>query len=215
MNPWSQALGRARPTRCRRAAAGEMSGLIKFLSRSALPSFAHRTCARQSPGLKKAERRVALLEHAPASQWAESFGERVLVVVLDDEHAAVAQQCRCVRAELAERQRVVRSVRRVEEDYVPRLCPCAPVALALARALQVFGGLALDDLGQLFGHAEQVEVLLDERAHLVHAVNEGDEGRAARKRLDADGPRPGAEVEEARASDSRREDVEECLAQAV
>src|SRR5207237_1776342 len=77
------------------------------------------------------------------------------------------------------------------------------------------GGVALDDLGQLLGDAEQVQVRLDERAHLVHALDEGDERRAARQRLDADGARPGAEVQEARARDARREHVEERLAQAV
>src|ERR1043165_8768092 len=56
----------------------------------------------QSRGLVKAQGRVTLLEHAPAAQVAGRFRERVLVMVLDDEHAARAQQRPVVRAELGE-----------------------------------------------------------------------------------------------------------------
>src|SRR5215207_315501 len=116
-----------------------------------------------SGGLVEAERRVALLEHAPAAQLAVRVLEAVLVVVLDDEQSAFAEQLRGLLAEGVEHGRVVLCVRRVEVDDVPRAAARAPVA-ALRGALEELGGVGLDDLGHLFGDAAEVEVRFDEAA---------------------------------------------------
>src|SRR5215213_4584797 len=67
----------------------------------------------------KAEGRVALLQCAPAADFADGVLQPVLVVVLDDEQALVRQNC--ASPEGRQHGQVVGRVGRVEEGNVPTL----------------------------------------------------------------------------------------------
>jgi hypothetical protein len=72
------------------------------------------------------------------------------------------------------------------------------------------------NLGLRFVDAEQIQILLDQRARATRFIDESDELGPPRKSFDPDRTRPGAQIEKSGViTDTWGKNIEECFAKSV
>ena len=178
--------------------------------------MSRRSEARRSGGFdlrqqEEGERGVALLEDAGAAEAVELFGELEFVVMLEDDEGVVGQEIG--GGEKFEGAGVidVGGVGRIDENEIEWRS-----GRSVARGEFLQGGERVGGEDSVAGgDFERVEVLADEFCGGRMIFDEGHVGGAAAERFDADGASAGEDVKEARANDTRAEDVEERFAKAV
>ena len=104
---------------------------------------------------------------------------------------------------------VIFCVRRVKENDMEWLCLMLDVS---PQKLRRFGGY---DLDLRSCNLQRIDISCDERRHCSRSIDKDNARRAARQRFDSDRARSRTQIQKSCALDSRREDVEERLAQSI
>jgi hypothetical protein len=81
--------------------------------------------------------------------------------------------------------------------------------------MKKFNGLRVEYLGLIFRDFAQVEIGFNETANLSRFIDERRMTSASRQRFDSYSAGPRAQIQETHIANSRGENVEECLAQAI
>ena len=161
----------------------------------------------------EAEGGVALLDQAGVREGAETGGEWGFGAVLGDDQSVGGEDLAATgAAEEVEGELVLGGGLggRVEEDHVDGVGELG----GFGETLEQSAGAAVFD-GEGFGDFEGGEVGAQGGEGGGGVLGEPDVGGAAAERLDADGSGAGVEIEETAVGDTRGEDVEEGLAEAV
>ncbi len=100
-------------------------------------------------------------------------------------------------------------IRRIVKDDVPGL------ELTRNASFEKFKSFRLYDLGLFLGNLTEIEIGFDQATHLPRAIHKRGVTCASREGFNTNGTRAGTEIEKPRFFDSRRNDIKQCLAQAV